>query len=92
LLENALASGAKNGYNFAAVGANAVNGINTTYAVGAAPLAYNRSGVHKFCSTEDNVIRYNPGSDDLIPNATACTDGTFIPINSQASSGAIRGK
>ena len=48
---------------------------------GAAPVTFNQSGVRKFCSIEDGVIRYNPGSDNVVPDAAACTGGTFNPLN-----------
>ena len=71
LIDNVLASGTKSGYTFAAAGDDGVNGINSTYAVGAAPVHYNQSGMRKFCSTEDGVIRYL-GSNNIVPNAAAC--------------------
>jgi hypothetical protein len=80
LIDNVLAAGAKSGYSFLATGANPINGVNTTYAAGAAPATYNQSGVRKFCSIEDGVIRYNPGSDNVVPDAAACTGGTFNPL------------
>jgi len=80
LIDNVLAAGVKSGYSFAAVGANPINGINTTYGAGTAPVTYNQSGVRKFCSIEDGVIRYNPGSDNVVPTAAVCTGGTFNPL------------
>ena len=73
LIDNVLAAGVKSGYSFAAVGANPINGINTTYGAGTAPVTYNQSGVRKFCSIEDGVIRYNPGADNVVPTAADCT-------------------
>ena len=81
LIDNVLDSGTKSGYSFLSTGANPVNGINTTYAAGAAPVTFNQSGVRKFCSIEDGVIRYNPGSDNVVPDAAPCTGGTFNPLN-----------
>jgi prepilin-type N-terminal cleavage/methylation domain-containing protein len=80
LIDNVLAGGTKSGYSFLATGANPINGINTTYAAGTAPVTYNQSGVRKFCSIEDGVIRYNPGSDNVVPDVAACTGGTFNPL------------
>jgi type IV pilus assembly protein PilA len=59
LIDNVLAAGAKSGYNFAEAGANPVNGANTTYTVGAAPVAYNQTGVRQFGSIEDGVVRWD---------------------------------
>jgi len=74
LLDDSLAGGVKSGYNFAAIGANPANEANTTYVVGAAPVAFNRTGKRMFCSTEKNVIRAdlnNQGS-TTPPNAQQC--------------------
>ncbi len=57
LLDQSLAGGAKSGYHFAAAGANPVDGENTSYVVGAAPEAFDRTGKRMFCSTEKGVIR-----------------------------------
>jgi type IV pilus assembly protein PilA len=57
LLDEVLSSGTKAGYNFAVGGGNPANGANTTYVAGAAPSAYNRTGVRRFCLTEKGVIR-----------------------------------
>jgi type IV pilus assembly protein PilA len=62
LIDNVLAAGAKSGYNFAEAGANPVNGANTTYTVGAAPVAYNQTGVRQFGSIEDGVVRWDPNA------------------------------
>ena len=62
LLDTVLSGGAKSGYSFAAVGANKVNGVNTTYTAGAAPITFNQSGVRNFCSNEDGVLRFAAGS------------------------------
>jgi type IV pilus assembly protein PilA len=80
LIDNVLAGGTKSGYSFLATGANPVNGINTTYAAGAAPVTFNQSGVRKFCAIEDGVIRYSPGSDNVVPDVTACIGATFNPL------------
>jgi type IV pilus assembly protein PilA len=60
LIDDVLANGAKSGYNFAEAGANPdANGANTTYTVGAAPVAYNQTGVRQFGSIEDGVLRWD---------------------------------
>jgi type IV pilus assembly protein PilA len=62
LIDDVLAQGAKSGYNFAEAGANPVAGANTTYTVGAAPVAYNQTGVRQFGSIEDGVVRWDPNA------------------------------
>jgi hypothetical protein len=51
-----------------------VSGTNTTYVAGAAPLAYDQTGMHMFCSTEKNVLRtdVNAGKSKTPPNAQQC--------------------
>jgi prepilin-type N-terminal cleavage/methylation domain-containing protein len=54
---------AKSGYLFdvsAAVGAGGT--ANIIYTVGAAPQSFNQSGVRRFCSVEDAVIRFDPNA------------------------------
>ena len=85
LLDNSLASaspgaGAKAGYVFQATGETPVNGVNTQYTAGAAPLSYNSSGVRNFCANEDGVIRFNAGSPGSSPvtNTAACLNFTVM--------------
>ena len=80
LIDNQLAKGKKNGYNFAAVGGNSVSGLNTTYAAGAAPTGYSQSGVRRFCSTQDNIIRWDPNDakSTTPPNDQQCRN--FYPL------------
>jgi len=60
LIDAILASGAKNGYDFAAVGGTPdASGANQTYVAAAAPLVFNGSGNRVFCSLTDGVIRYS---------------------------------
>jgi type IV pilus assembly protein PilA len=82
LIDSTLSSGVKSGYNFAVAGGNPVNGVDTTYGAGAAPVTYNRSGVRLFCSTEDQQLRFDPnlGGSTTPPSATNCTSGTFSPL------------
>ena len=74
LLDEVLSSGTKAGYNFAVVGSNSVNGGNTTYVAGAAPSAYNRTGVRRFCATEKSVIRWDANTEGstTTPSAEEC--------------------
>ena len=71
LLDEVLTSGIKAGYNFAVVGGNQVSGANTSYVAGAAPAAYNRTGVRRFCSTERSVIRWDANTEGSTTPPTA---------------------
>jgi type IV pilus assembly protein PilA len=77
LLDEVLSSGTKAGYNFVVVASSGsqTGGANTTYVAGAAPTAYNHSGVRRFCSTEKNVIRWDANTDGTTtpPSAEECT-------------------
>src|SRR5438046_3978371 len=55
LIDSVLGAGNKSGYTFSAVGANAVNGVNTPYTAGASPVTFNQSGVRNFCATAAGV-------------------------------------
>jgi type IV pilus assembly protein PilA len=80
LIDQSLSGGTKSGYTFTAVGGNPVNGANTTYVIGAAPISFNSSGVRLFCSGEDNVIRWdaNASKSTTPPNAQQCPN--FTPL------------
>ena len=83
ILENTLSTGIKQGYKFVAQGGSPVNGINQTYAAGAAPLSYNHSGARLFCITsEDSQIRVdaNLGGSTTPPSGTVCLSGQFSPM------------
>jgi type IV pilus assembly protein PilA len=71
LIDEVLTAGTKAGYNFSVVGGNAVKGGNTTYVVGAAPQAYNRTGVRRFCATEKSVIRWDANTERSTTPPTA---------------------
>jgi prepilin-type N-terminal cleavage/methylation domain-containing protein len=66
-------SAGKSGYAFEATGLTVLNGINTQYTVGAAPVTFNRSGVRNFCANEDGVLRFNPGATGSVPVAATGT-------------------
>ena len=80
LIDQSLAGGTKSGYFFTAPGGNPVNGANTTYVIGAAPISFNQSGVRLFCSTEDNVIRWdaNASKSTTPPSAQQCPNFTAL--------------
>jgi len=75
LVDRFLTRGVKSGYNFAATGTDrAINGILMNYTTGAAPVAYNQSGIRWFCSTSDAIIRYSPNVSRRTtpPSSTEC--------------------
>ncbi|HKW24141.1 MAG TPA: DUF4190 domain-containing protein [Terriglobales bacterium] len=80
LLDDRLATAEKNGYKFEAIGSNPASGVNTIYVVGGAPLAFNQSGVRRFCSTEDRVTRWDVNSErsTIPPDHERCQQ--FAPI------------
>ncbi len=76
------ASGSKSGYVFAMAAAQGAGGTgpNVTFIGGAAPLSYNQSGVRRFCSIQDNVLRFDPntgGSTTPESSGTTCTSATY---------------
>ena len=80
LIDSVLGAGTKSGYTFAATGANAVNGVNTTYTAGAAPITFNQSGVRNFCSNEDGVLRFNAGAAGSVPVTTTAACQAFTVL------------
>ena len=74
LLDQSLAGGVKAGYNFAAVGSTPASGQNTSYVAGAAPVAFDRTGKRRFCSTDRNVLRADLNGDGSTtpPDAQQC--------------------
>ena len=84
LLDSALsnataAANAKSGYIYG-MGATAVAGVNTQYAVGSSPASFNITGVRDFCSQEDAVVRYDAGASGNTPVVTnaACVAFTLL--------------
>ena len=82
LLDEVITSGVKDGYNFAVMAGTPANGANTTYVVGAAPAAYNHTGVRRFCSTEKDIIRWeaNTVGSTTPPTTEECVG--FKPLRS----------
>jgi type IV pilus assembly protein PilA len=63
VLANNLASGGKSGYTMDAVGAVVAPATtNVVYGVGTAPIAFNQTGVRRFCSEEDGVLHADPNT------------------------------
>jgi type IV pilus assembly protein PilA len=71
LLDEVLTSGTKAGYNFVVVSGSPATEANTTYVAGAAPAAYNRTGVRRFCATEKSVIRLDSNTEGSTTPPTA---------------------
>ena len=55
ILDSVLTSGSKSGYTFQAIGFGSTP--NTSFVAGAAPQAFNQSGVRNFCVATDGVLR-----------------------------------
>jgi type IV pilus assembly protein PilA len=85
LIDNSLATatvgvGSKSGYVFAATGLNPTGVGNSSFVTGTSPVAYNISGVRNFCSTEDGVIRFNPGLAGSVPVTTTAACQAFTSM------------
>jgi type IV pilus assembly protein PilA len=75
LIDVRLARGVKSGYSFSLNGSNrTASGVYMDYMAGAAPLAYDQSGVRLFCSTSDSVICFsaNQSHSSVPPDAAQC--------------------
>jgi prepilin-type N-terminal cleavage/methylation domain-containing protein len=79
IIDFTLGQGAKSGYNFTAVGANPINGANTTFLSNAVPQTLNTTGVKAFCGIEDNVVRFITPSAGTATRAV-CLGGTYLPM------------
>ena len=83
VLSNAITPGtAKSGFYYLETGVVGAGGtLILTYGVGAAPSAFNQTGVRNFCSAEDGVIHFNVGAAGAVPVAAAgaCT-GAAYPV------------
>ncbi len=78
LIDAALTTGTKSGYQFTAVGSNP-NPSNTQYLIDGWPVVLNGTGNKAFCAVEDNVVRFTTPSGGAAPRGT-CTGGTYAPI------------
>src|SRR6266550_5049711 len=72
LLDNVLASatpgkGSKSGYVFQGTGIAASGTFFNSFLTGASPLTFGVTGTRDFCSTEDGVIRFDPGKTGATP-------------------------
>src|SRR5206468_264973 len=84
-LANNVANGGKSGFTVDAAGlAGGAGALLITYGVGAAPAAFNQTGVRRFCSAEDGVLRADAntaGSTTPDTGGTAvCTTPTYLVL------------
>jgi type IV pilus assembly protein PilA len=84
-LANNIVNNGKSGYKVDAVGAaGGAGALLITYGVGAAPAAFNQTGVRRFCSAEDGVLRadQNTGASTTPDTAgsTVCTTPTYLVL------------
>jgi len=81
LVDNVLASaipgsGGKSGYVFAATGITA-GALTTSFITGTSPVNFGVTGTRDFCSTEDGVIRFDPGKTGATPVTKVSDCQTF---------------
>jgi len=90
LIDNVLAQdgtpagSGKSGYGIVALGTAGAGGLNTTYVAGAAPLNWNQTGIRRFCSVEDAVLRADPNlGKSQTPEAAhdTCLGAPYVPLN-----------
>jgi type IV pilus assembly protein PilA len=78
------AGNGKSGYSFGAVGVKgAVGTLLLTYQIGSAPLNFNQTGVRRFCSAEDGVIKFDAntaGSTTVDTAAGTCVGPTYVVL------------
>ena len=84
LLDNTLASaisgsGGKSGYVFSATGITA-GGLTTSFITGTSPVNFGVTGTRDFCSTEDGVIRFDPGNTGATPVTTVSDCQAFTTM------------
>jgi type IV pilus assembly protein PilA len=80
LIDEVLTSGSKAGYSFAVTGGHPAGGVNSSYVVGAAPEAYNHTGVRRFCVTEKSVVRWDANTEGSTTPPTAEECARFQPM------------
>jgi type IV pilus assembly protein PilA len=95
LIDSTLAAGTKSGYGFGAVGACAINAINTCFSIFGIPNTYNSTGTKNFCAFEDGVLRADPpavgntggqaaaaaaAGADAVPAHGTCGAAPYVPI------------
>jgi type IV pilus assembly protein PilA len=80
LISTDLSSGQKSGYQFQATALLPAGGIDTAFVIGAVPVTYNITGVRDFCSTNDGVLRAQPGKSGDPPPSDLSTCTGYSPI------------
>jgi type IV pilus assembly protein PilA len=89
LIDNVLAQdgtpagSGKSGFNIVAAGVAGAGGKNSTYIAGAAPLNWNQTGLRRFCSVEDAVVRADPNTaKSTTPEAghDTCLGAPYVPL------------
>ena len=87
LLDANLAAGTKSGYAFQAIGPapTAPATTITSFTAGAAPLAFNKTGVRRFCAGDDGVLRQDPNTAGVTtlpasPWDTVCTIAPWLVL------------
>jgi prepilin-type N-terminal cleavage/methylation domain-containing protein len=72
--------GSKSGYVFLATGLVPIGGANSSFVSAGSPVTFNMSGVRNFCSTEDGVLRFNPGAANSTPvnDVASCLGFTIL--------------
>ena len=75
IIDTVLASGAKSGYLFVEAGGNAVNGANTTFTDKATPQTPGTTGVNQYCSSQTNVIYFDPAGAACVGDGITGTGG-----------------
>ena len=73
LIDSALASGDKSGYQLAAAGFTASGGPNDSFVAASAPDTFNVTGVRDFCIVTDGVLREQEGTSGGSPAANIST-------------------
>jgi len=77
-------SASKSGYQFAmASAAVAGSSVNVTFISGAAPVQWGQSGIKRYCSVEDGVLRYDVnGAGSTTPESASatCTGATYTVL------------
>jgi type IV pilus assembly protein PilA len=72
------ANSGKSGYLFTTGAGTVAGGVNVGYAVVAAPVTINQTGIRAFCAEEDAVVRVDPAG---ICSNTEAGILTFNPLN-----------
>ena len=67
------ATGVKSGYTFVETGGTPIGGINTTFLVTATPVTLGTSGQRMFCSSQTNVIYFDPAGAGCTLGGAAAT-------------------